>query len=345
MTHRTPTSPIFSYPYARSREALDSCKSSEAPDAWDGVKLRYINPLTGGWPMPTIATFMQLLPAGFAGKTYRATDGAVYSVVEGHGTAEIGGQRIRLRAARHFVVPSWAPLRLSARRRHACCSVFRTVRCSRRWASCARPFSRFPEPSLRPAAFFPTHIRLGRRSPPCLSSFLLRPSLASPSPARRTCFPVHRIYCVGRNYAAHAREMGFDPDREPPFFFCKPADAVLPVAAGETGEHAVPAADQGTTTTRSNWSWRSARAAATLPVDDAPSTSTGYAVGLDMTRRDLQDEDARAGPPLGNRQGLRSFGAGRRRFVPLPKPARSTQGAISLEVDGEDPPAERLCAT
>ena len=45
-------------------------------------------------------------------------------------------------------------------------------------------------------------------------------------------FPVHRVYCVGRNYAAHAREMGFDPDREPPFFFCKPADAVVPVAAG-----------------------------------------------------------------------------------------------------------------
>ena len=47
-------------------------------------------------------------------------------------------------------------------------------------------------------------------------------------------FPVRRVYCVGRNYAAHAREMGFDPDREPPFFFCKPADAIVPVAAGET---------------------------------------------------------------------------------------------------------------
>ena len=45
-------------------------------------------------------------------------------------------------------------------------------------------------------------------------------------------FPVRRVYCVGRNYAAHAREMGFDPDREPPFFFFKPADAVVPVAAG-----------------------------------------------------------------------------------------------------------------
>lgn len=55
-------------------------------------------------------------------------------------------------------------------------------------------------------------------------------------------FPVRRVYCVGRNYAAHAREMGFDPDREPPFFFCKPADAVVPVAAGYPGT-AVSGAD------------------------------------------------------------------------------------------------------
>lgn len=53
-------------------------------------------------------------------------------------------------------------------------------------------------------------------------------------------FAVRRVYCVGRNYAAHAREMGFDPDREPPFFFCKPADAVVPVAYGETLELAYP---------------------------------------------------------------------------------------------------------
>ncbi len=56
-------------------------------------------------------------------------------------------------------------------------------------------------------------------------------------------FPVRRVYCVGRNYAAHAREMGFDPDREPPFFFCKPADAVVPVAEGDT-RTAVSGADR-----------------------------------------------------------------------------------------------------
>lgn len=54
-------------------------------------------------------------------------------------------------------------------------------------------------------------------------------------------FPVRRVYCVGRNYAAHAREMGFDPDREPPFFFCKPTDAVVPVVAGNTLELPYPA--------------------------------------------------------------------------------------------------------
>ncbi|MEO0931138.1 MAG: fumarylacetoacetate hydrolase family protein, partial [Pseudomonadota bacterium] len=53
-------------------------------------------------------------------------------------------------------------------------------------------------------------------------------------------FPVARIFCVGRNYAAHAREMGSDPDREPPFFFCKPADAVRYVADGETGQFVYP---------------------------------------------------------------------------------------------------------
>jgi gentisate 1,2-dioxygenase len=112
--HSTPTSPIFNYPYARSREALAQLQKQEAPDAWLGHKLRYINPLTGGSPMPTIGTNLQLLPKGFAGKTHRATDGAVYSVVEGRGAAEIGGQRFDFGPRDTFVVPSWAPLRFSA---------------------------------------------------------------------------------------------------------------------------------------------------------------------------------------------------------------------------------------
>jgi gentisate 1,2-dioxygenase len=112
--HSTATSPIFSYPYARSREALEQLRKNEAPDAWHGHKLRYVNPLTGGAPMPTIATFLQLLPRGFAGKVHRSTDGSVYSVVEGRGTAHIGGESFEFGPRDTFVVPSWAPLRLDA---------------------------------------------------------------------------------------------------------------------------------------------------------------------------------------------------------------------------------------
>jgi gentisate 1,2-dioxygenase len=110
-----PTSPIFSYPYERSREALLTLYRNGEPDAWDGVKLRYVNPATGGWPMPTIATFMQYLPAGFAGRTYRSTDATVYCVVEGNGTAHIGDNEFAFEPHDLFVVPSWQPVRLTGR--------------------------------------------------------------------------------------------------------------------------------------------------------------------------------------------------------------------------------------
>jgi gentisate 1,2-dioxygenase len=112
------TSPIFSYPYDRSREALEQLERDAPVDEWDGVKLRYINPLTGGSPMPTMQTFMQKLPAGFAGKPWRQTDGAVYSVVEGEGEAVIEGGGNTLRFAfsprDHFVIPSWHTARFSS---------------------------------------------------------------------------------------------------------------------------------------------------------------------------------------------------------------------------------------
>lgn len=106
------TSPIFSYPYERSREALARLQCDAPLDACDGFKLRYINPLTGGSPMPTMATFMQLLPAGFQGQGWRQTDGAVYSVVEGAGEVEVTAPdgsltRFAFTARDHFVVPSW----------------------------------------------------------------------------------------------------------------------------------------------------------------------------------------------------------------------------------------------
>lgn len=105
------TSPIFSYPYDRTREALYELETHADIDAWDGVKLRYVNPTTGGSPMPTMATFMQRLPAGFSGKPYRQTDGTVFSVVEGAGSVSIERQgqtwAFEFGPRDHFVIPSW----------------------------------------------------------------------------------------------------------------------------------------------------------------------------------------------------------------------------------------------
>ncbi len=108
------TSPIFNYPYARSREALDALARTEPVDAWQGYKLRYVNPANGLAPMPTIATFLQLLPAGFSGKGHRSTDGSVYCVAEGSGSAIIGSETFAFSPRDIFVVPSWCPLRLRA---------------------------------------------------------------------------------------------------------------------------------------------------------------------------------------------------------------------------------------
>jgi gentisate 1,2-dioxygenase len=112
------TSPIFSYPYERTQDALHTLERQAPIDAWDGVKLRYVNPATGASPMPTMATFMQRLPAGFAGQPYRQTDGAVFSVVEGTGSVVLEGQgetfTFDFGPRDHFVVPSWFTTRLSS---------------------------------------------------------------------------------------------------------------------------------------------------------------------------------------------------------------------------------------
>jgi gentisate 1,2-dioxygenase len=108
------TSPIFNYPYARSRESLALMSRDQDADACHGWKMQFINPLTGGHAMPTIAAFIQLLPRGFAGAAHRSTDGTVYSVVEGRGSAHIGGESFAFEPRDTFVVPSWAPLRLDA---------------------------------------------------------------------------------------------------------------------------------------------------------------------------------------------------------------------------------------
>jgi len=116
-------------------------------------------------------------------------------------------------------------------------------------------------------------------------------------------FPVHRIYCVGRNYAAHAREMGTDPNREPPFFFCKPADAVwpLPTAAGNDGASQSVALPYATATRNLHHEIELVVAIGTggkdIPVDQAAKHIWGYGVGLDMTRRDLQTKLKDKGQP------------------------------------------------
>lgn len=142
-------------------------------------------------------------------------------------------------------------------------------------------------------------------------------------------FPVHRIYCVGRNYAAHAREMGMDPEREPPFFFTKPADAVVPngapvpypprtanlhheielvVAIGEGGRD--------------------------IPVANALAHVFGYAVGNDLTRRDLQAAARSDGRPWDVAKGFDHSAplTAIRRVADVGHPQ---QGAIWLEVNGE----------
>jgi fumarylpyruvate hydrolase len=142
-------------------------------------------------------------------------------------------------------------------------------------------------------------------------------------------FPVRRIYCVGRNYAAHAREMGHDPDREDPFFFMKPADAIVQnhgsmpyppmcndlhheiemvVAIGKPGRD--------------------------VPVEKALDLVFGYAVGLDMTRRDLQGQAKKLGRPWDFGKGF-DASAPCTKIFPVSKVGHIGKGAIWLKVNGE----------
>jgi fumarylpyruvate hydrolase len=147
-------------------------------------------------------------------------------------------------------------------------------------------------------------------------------------------FPVRRVYCVGRNYAAHAREMGFDPDREPPFFFCKPNDdaSIVPAPAGVTVDIPYPPLTE-------NYHHEIelvvaiGKRGANIAVDEANKHVFGYAVGLDMTRRDLQ---------IGMREKGRPWEVGKAFDYSAPvgtihrvgETGYLERGAISLEVDG-----------
>jgi len=104
---QTRTSPVFSYPYERSRETLNALSRNEVPDPSHGWKMQFTNPLDGGFAMPTIGSFIQLLPRDFQSAPYRSTDATVYTVVEGRGTVSIGGETFAFEPRDIFVVPSW----------------------------------------------------------------------------------------------------------------------------------------------------------------------------------------------------------------------------------------------
>ena len=144
-------------------------------------------------------------------------------------------------------------------------------------------------------------------------------------------FPVRRIYCVGRNYVEHAQEMGFT-GREPPFFFMKPADAVVVVPEGETGSIDYPSLT-------ANFHHEIELVVAigvggkNIKAADAASHIWGYAVGLDMTRRDLQGDMKKQGRPWCIGKGFdQSAPIGP--VVPKTKTGELTRGAITLSVNG-----------
>jgi fumarylpyruvate hydrolase len=116
--------------------------------------------------------------------------------------------------------------------------------------------------------------------------FAAPPQAVVPVDGSTDLFPVHRIYCVGRNYLDHAKEMGFS-EREAPFFFMKPADAALPVPFGSTGEFPYPG-ESSNVHHEIELVVAIGKAGSRIPANDAAHHIYGYAVGLDMTRRDLQ---------------------------------------------------------
>jgi fumarylpyruvate hydrolase len=142
-------------------------------------------------------------------------------------------------------------------------------------------------------------------------------------------FPVHRIYCVGRNYAAHAREMGKDPEKEPPFFFLKPADAVVP----EGGNVHYP---PGTQNLHHEIELVVAlhRGGSNIPAARALDCVYGYAVGLDMTRRDLQMQARDMGRPWDFGKAF-DESAPITAIHPVSSHGHHSAGAITLKVNGE----------
>jgi fumarylpyruvate hydrolase len=159
------------------------------------------------------------------------------------------------------------------------------------------------------------------------------PAVSIPVVGQTARFPVHRIYCVGRNYEEHAKEMGFT-GREPPFFFMKPADAVVVVPAGETGTMAYP-----TLTKNLHHEIELVAAIGTggknILAADAHKHIFGYAVGLDMTRRDLQGEMKKQGRPWDIGKSFEQS-APIGPIVPVAQAGDVEKAEISVQVGGKD---------
>ena len=169
------------------------------------------------------------------------------------------------------------------------------------------------------------------------------PSVAIRDSADR--FPVHRIYCVGRNYAAHAREMGADPSREPPFFFCKPADAIWPadtsVGAGGTPSSAPPpppSLPYASATSNLHHEIELVvaigKAGRDIPAERANQHIFGYALGLDMTRRDLQTKLKDNGHPWEVGKAF-DHSAPISSITPVAQSGHPASGKIWLEVNDQ----------
>ncbi|NLY65856.1 MAG: fumarylacetoacetate hydrolase family protein, partial [Alcaligenaceae bacterium] len=148
-------------------------------------------------------------------------------------------------------------------------------------------------------------------------------------------FPVRRIYCVGRNYAAHAREMGFDPDREPPFFFCKPNDAesIVPVADGKAVDLPYPV-QTGNYHHEIELVVAIGKGGKNIAVEDAAKHIFGYAVGLDMTRRDLQMKMREQGRPWEIGKAF-DYSAPIGEITPIAQTGELNSGEIHLTVNGK----------
>lgn len=153
--------------------------------------------------------------------------------------------------------------------------------------------------------------------------------ISLPVAGQDAVFPVRRIYCVGRNYAEHAREMGADPDREPPFFFTKPRDAIVP----EGGSLPYPPATENL-----HYEMELVVAiglsGANISAERALDHVYGYGAGLDMTRRDLQGEAKKTGRPWDMGKGF-DHSAPCSALRPSSEIGHPDRGAIWLKVNGE----------